>query len=91
MTAMPDALLQPFTASVWQCLAVSWLLLTVTFRFIAVSKRRRAQDVAAEVDKSWSNAFVVTIGIIAEQGQLLNFCLFNDAISNHAYVPSNGR
>jgi hypothetical protein len=91
MTAMPDALLQPFSVSVWPCLAVSWILLIVSFRFIAVFKGHRTQDLAVGVDQSWSSALVVTIGTIAEQGKLLNLRLFNDAISSQVYVPSNAR
>jgi hypothetical protein len=91
MTAMPDALLQPFSASVWPYLALSWILLTVSFRFIALFKRRRTQDLAVELDPSWSSALVVTIGTIAEQGKLLNLRLFNDAINSQVNVWSNGR
>ena len=90
MTAMPDALLQPFSVSVWPCLVVSWILLTVSFRFIAVFKGHRTQDLAAALDQSWSSAFVVTIGTIAEQGKSLNLVSFNDDISSQVHVPSKG-
>jgi hypothetical protein len=90
MTAMTDALLQPFAVSVWPCLAVSWILLTVSFHFIAVFKGRRTQGLAVELDQSWSNAFVTTIGTIAEQGKLLNLGSFNDAISSHVHVSWKG-
>ena len=91
MTAMPEALLQPFSVSVWPCLVVSWILLTISFRFIAVFKGHRTQDLAVEPDQSWSSAFVVTIGTIAEQGKLLYLGSFSDAISSQVHVPSNGR
>jgi len=90
MTAMPDALLQPFSVSVWPCLAVSWILLTVSFRFIAVFKGHRTQDLAVKLDQSWSSAFFVTIGTIAEQSKLFNLRSFNDAISSQVDVPSKG-
>jgi len=66
---MPDALLQPFSVPVWAFLVVSWILHTVTFRFIAVFKGHRTQDLAVELDQSWSSAFLATIGTIAEQGR----------------------
>lgn len=91
MTAMPDALLQPFSVSVWQCLAVSWILLTVSFRFIAVFRGHRTQHFAVELDQTWSSTFVVTIGTIAEQGKVFNLGSFNDTISGQVHVPSNGR
>ena len=88
---MSDALVQPLSVSVWPCLAVSWILLTVSFRFIAVVKGHRTQDLAVKLDQSWSSAFIVAIGTIAEQGKLLYLGLFNDAISSQVHVPSNGR
>jgi hypothetical protein len=91
MTAMPDALLQPFSVSVWPCLALSWILLTISFRFIAVFKGHRTQELAAKPDQSWSSAFIITIGTIAEQSKLLDLGSFSIAVSNQIHVPSKGK
>jgi hypothetical protein len=56
---MPYALLQPFTLSVWPCLAATWLLIVISFRFIAMF---------SAAHHSWSTAFFVTIGTITQQG-----------------------
>jgi hypothetical protein len=71
---MPYALLQPFTAAVWPCLAATWLLLVISFRFIAMFQDHRIRNSATH--HSWSTAFFVTIGTITQQGMFFVYLQF---------------
>jgi len=69
ITAVGNALLQPFTITVWMCAVGTWLLVLLTLKTSAwLESTYRSDD--STVESSWSATMLATVGAVSEQGSL---------------------
>jgi hypothetical protein len=66
-----NALLQPFTVTVWMCVLSTWLLVLITLKITAWLECTYDSEVST-VESSWSAATLATVGAVSEQGSLVN-------------------
>jgi len=69
MSAVGNALLQPFTVTVWMCVVGTWLLALLTLKTSTWLESTYHSD-DSSVESSWSATMLATIGAISEQGSL---------------------
>jgi hypothetical protein len=69
MSAVGNALLQPFTISVWMCVLGTWFLALLTLKTSAWFESTYDSDDSA-VESSWSATMLATVGAVSEQGSL---------------------
>jgi len=68
MSAVGNALLQPFTITVWMCVVGTWLLVLLTLKTSIWLESTYSDDTA--VESSWSATMLATVGAVSEQGVL---------------------
>jgi len=71
VTSVRNALLQPFTVTVWVCVLGTWLLVLFTLK-ITTSLESTYDSDDSTVDSSWSATMLATVGAVSEQGSLAN-------------------
>jgi hypothetical protein len=69
MSAVGNALLQPFTITVWMCVVGTWLLVLLTLKASTWFESTYHSDDSA-VESSWSATMLATVGAVSEQGSL---------------------
>jgi hypothetical protein len=69
--AVRNALLQPFTVTVWICILGTWLLVLFTLRVSAWFESIHDFD-ESTMESSWSATILATVGAVSEQGSLVN-------------------
>lgn len=72
VSAVRNALLQPFTATVWLCFLGTWLLVLVTLKVSAWLESTYDSDESTTVESSWSATMLATVGAVSEQGSFIN-------------------
>jgi hypothetical protein len=71
VSAVRNALLQPFTVTVWMCVLGTWLLVLFTLRISAWLESTYDSD-ESTVESSWSATMLATVGAVSEQGTLVS-------------------
>jgi hypothetical protein len=71
VSAVRNALLQPFTVTVWMCALGTWLLVLLTLRISAWLESTYDSD-ESTVESSWSATMLATVGAVSEQGTLVS-------------------
>jgi hypothetical protein len=71
VSAVRNALLQPFAVTVWICILGTWLLVLFTLRVSAWFESTLDFD-ESTMESSWSATILATIGAVSEQGSLVN-------------------
>jgi hypothetical protein len=66
MSAVGNALLQPFTITVWTCVLGTWLLVLFALKISAWLESRYSDE--STVESSWSATMLATVGAVSEQG-----------------------
>nr|CAD7440454.1 unnamed protein product [Timema bartmani] len=65
-----DALIKPFSGDLWLCTFLMWLLIASVLRILAWLQPKYADVTGEEEDDiaSWSDLFLLVVGIVGEQG-----------------------